>query len=356
MKAPSRFSLFLAVLCLFVGSLSGCAPAPKAPEVHLYWPMPPERPRLELIKNYYTERDFEQSASDSAMTVLFGEAPDIVMGRPFDVASDSRNRVYVSDTGAGAVKMFDFATNTSKYVELDVQLGAVFGLWVDSSDKLYVVDGNLKQVLVFSPEYKYLRSYGSKKELGNPTQVALDEQRDRLFISDALKHQVQVYRLSDGSYLQAIGGEEETQAQARLYGPQGLAVNHKGHLFVCDMLNSRIVEYDTEGNFVSNFGELGDAIHQFEFPKDLAFDVDGNLHVLDIRKAAMLSYAQDGTFLLFTGAGKRTYNNFGFSMPSGIWIDSKNQLFIADQLARRFGKWLYLSEQYLEENPDFWKK
>jgi DNA-binding beta-propeller fold protein YncE len=66
-----------------------------------------------------------------------------------------------------------------------------------------------------------------------------------------------------------------------LWGPRGIAVDSQGHVLVADTGNKRIVIYDTDGNFISQFGGEGTAAGQFDEPVGLAFDTQGNLYVAD---------------------------------------------------------------------------
>ncbi len=47
--------------------------------------------------------------------------------------------------------------------------------------------------------------------------------------------------------------------QDQFYGPRGLAVDSLGRVFVADTGNKRIVIYDANGNYLSEFGHAGHA-------------------------------------------------------------------------------------------------
>ena len=58
-------------------------------------------------------------------------------------------------------------------------------------------------------------------------------------------------------------------------------MDENGHVYVADTGNKRIVVFDTEGTFITEFGEVGFGDGQFDEPSGLALDSDGNLYVAD---------------------------------------------------------------------------
>jgi sugar lactone lactonase YvrE len=68
-------------------------------------------------------------------------------------------------------------------------------------------------------------------------------------------------------------------------------------VFVADTGNKRIVVYDADGNFITQFGSEGMAAGQFDEPVGLAFDSQGNLYIADTWNQRVQVYAPsaDGT-------------------------------------------------------------
>ena len=62
MRSQRTFHTVAIIFALFV--LSACAP--KVREQRVVWPAPPDRPRLEWIKNYYSQDDFPKTGMQAA--------------------------------------------------------------------------------------------------------------------------------------------------------------------------------------------------------------------------------------------------------------------------------------------------
>ena len=86
----------------------------------------------------------------------------------------------------------------------------------------------------------------------------------------------------------------------------------------------RILKYDSEGNFIKEWGEIGFRPGQFRTPHALAMDDDGLLYVGDRDNRRIQVFQQDGTFV-------RDFYNMG--RASGITIHN-NKLYVADSESR----------------------
>jgi DNA-binding beta-propeller fold protein YncE len=54
-----------------------------------------------------------------------------------------------------------------------------------------------------------------------------------------------------------------------------------GHVFVTDTGNKRVVVFDANGNYITQFGSAGVGDGQFDEPVGLAVDADGTVYVAD---------------------------------------------------------------------------
>ena len=66
-----------------------------------------------------------------------------------------------------------------------------------------------------------------------------------------------------------------------LYYPYDLALDGKGHLYVCEYGNHRVQKFTLEGTSVGSWGSHGREPGQLHNPWALALDSQGRLHVLD---------------------------------------------------------------------------
>jgi hypothetical protein len=96
-------------------------------------------------------------------------------------------------------------------------------------------------------------------------------------------------------------------------------------ILVADSGNNRLEAFDSEGNFIIEFGSQGNDGGQFNDPQGLAVDADGNVIVVDRGNNRLQVIEFDGmqfTFLRTISAG--------FSSPSGITIKAPDILIVAD--------------------------
>jgi sugar lactone lactonase YvrE len=219
----------------------------------------------------------------------FGGRSASSFSAPGDAAVDGSGRLYVADTGNHRVLIFDdpFAA-TPPYAASAVlgQADFVSGLCnrggaaptqatlcgpsfvaVDADENLYVSDTTNHRVLVFNaprttdtdaddvfgqpnPFTAAANSGGlSASSLNAPTGVAVDESvfPPRLYVSDGSNHRILVYENPRGSDTAAdfvLGQVNLTSNSAgsgvsKISGPQGVAVDRTGNVYVADLNNSR---------------------------------------------------------------------------------------------------------------------
>jgi sugar lactone lactonase YvrE len=73
----------------------------------------------------------------------------------------------------------------------------------------------------------------------------------------------------------------QSQPAVRFNGPDSVAVNAQGTVYVADQGNNRIVELSPSGTQVGAFGTFGKGTLQFSNPGSLAFAPSGTLYVAD---------------------------------------------------------------------------
>jgi len=83
----------------------------------------------------------------------------------------------------------------------------------------------------------------------------------------------------------------------------------------------RILKFDSEGNFIKEWGEIGFRPGQFRTPHAMEFDSQGRLYVADRGNHRIQIFDQEGEFLA-------QWTQFG--RPSGIFFDDHGRIFVAD--------------------------
>jgi hypothetical protein len=141
------------------------------------------------------------------------------------------------------------------------------------------------------------------------------------------------------------GSNDGTGTAARFAGPEGLALDIAGNLFVADTLNSTIRKITPAGGvttFAGTAGQIGNvngtgAAARFELPCALCFDPAGNLYVADRGNHTIRKITQSGVVTTLAGKAGQSGHKDGsgasalFHTPRGIVYDPVlKALFVTD--------------------------
>lgn len=110
-----------------------------------------------------------------------------------------------------------------------------------------------------------------------------------VFIVDRINHRVRRIdtNWNVSTFVGGIRGDRDGQgANAQLHGPQGLAIDEDGILFVADFMNSKVKKVDTKGN-VTTFAEI-------RAPSDVAVDKSGVLFVSSWERSSIYRLTPGG--------------------------------------------------------------
>ena len=135
----------------------------------------------------------------------------------------------------------------------------------------------------------------------------------------------QVFKFSpDGRVLLTLGEPGGALDPKFFFQPNDVIVGPRGDIFVSQghgQGRSEILKFSKDGKLVKRWGKTGSATGEFDQPHALAFDSKGRLYVGDRNNNRIQIFDQDGTFLDQWTA---------FSRPSGIYIDKRDNIYVAD--------------------------
>ncbi len=202
----------------------------------------------------------------------------------------------------------------------------------------------------------FMDGAGGKARFNRPSKIAVDR-NGNLYVSDELNNRIR--KISPDGVVSTLAGSGRPGAEdnrigskASFNGPSGIAVDKYGDVFVADVFNHRIRKISPSGA-VSTYAGNGQAAFadhinglkaSFHFPVDLAVDEMGNVFVADegnnrIRKiipgGSVSSFAGNGFIGSFDGKNGESVT---FHQPNGIAIDSKGNIYVADQLNHKIRK------------------
>ncbi|MDA8171709.1 MAG: hypothetical protein M0Z48_07765 [Nitrospiraceae bacterium] len=181
--------------------------------------------------------------------------------------------------------------------------------------------------------YSYVLSWGSygaaTGQFLSPRAVAADASGN-LYVADQNNHRIQKFD-SNGNYLAQWG-------LSGLY-PSGVALDGSGYVYVADYDgsgNSHIQKFDSNGNYLTQWGSSGGGNGQFWYPYGVAADASGNVYVPDLWGNRIQKFNSGGGFLAkwgSTGPGSGQFNG-----PTGVAVDSSGNVYVVDSGNNRIEK------------------
>ncbi|NJL34264.1 MAG: hypothetical protein HC893_10865 [Chloroflexaceae bacterium] len=281
-----------------------------------------------------------------------------------DVTMSSDNKLYIA--GNNTILEFDLATSTLRTVTTG--LSSLTGVAVDPTNTKVFAGGwtnTVRQAIIATGAVSTVPGIGT---LALPTRVAVDYERNLLYISVIDNHKVIKYNLATGTatdYGSALGRRISTVAvgpdgsvyfmtmdNPTIYkGPPGDQVStpltpSSGLTVIAGngVLCTSVTAVCGDGGPATNasFGLTNNLSHFY----DLAIGLDGSIYIAD-EKLNRIRRIHPVTGIITTIAGIGTAGSSGdgglatsarLNNPQGIWITNNNELYIADTGNNRIRK------------------
>jgi DNA-binding beta-propeller fold protein YncE len=344
-KKATKFNLALEQMSSM--SASTCVPGPDAA-------MQNQAPSKMLVPARRVVEDYEPPAYATSIVqpksglasirdtlVTFAYGPARVMGAPYQLTTDSMQRVIISDPNLQAVHVFDPKGKTSFSILGDQgrRLQMPAGVAVDAQDNIYIADSERGIVLVYDSHGRFVRYVGlfhGENMYQRPTGIAIDRKAGRLYLADTPRNLVLILDLQ-GNVLNKVGRDRDGSGSGELIAPTDIAVSDQA-IMVLDANQSRIQVLDSNGNRVRSYRLAGGGDGQI----GIAADKHGYLYVSYVARSSIGIYRPDGSLI---GAFGQSGSRIGeFRDPKGLWVDGNNRIYVADTENARV--------QVFQFNPD----
>ncbi len=336
MKGPSS----LLVLLVF---LAGTAQA-------LVWPAPPDAPRVKFMAAFPREGEPAQVEPEPflkrSLWFILGisrrpgaSRAGPVFRRPTGLAVVG-DTAYVADLAKKKIIKYDLGTGRAADIpKSGPVLSSPVGVAAARGGRIFVSDSAKREVYIFDADgHADGRLAAPPGGWARPTGLAMDQDRELLYVADTGRHRIQVYRL-DGGHLRAFGSRGGGPGQFNY--PTYLNVETKtGRLLVCDSLNNRIQVFGADGGYIGEFGKAGDRPGYLARPRGLGVDSEGNIYVADGAFESVQVFDAQGRLLLFFGSSGGDPGSF--SLPGGVFVDQQDRIFVADTYNARLQMFQYL--------------
>lgn len=167
----------------------------------------------------------------------------------------------------------------------------------------------------------------------------------------------------------------------RLYRPTEVAVDSKGDIYIADTFKNRILVFDKNGKYITRFGKSGAKQGEIQLPSAITVSEDGRIFVLQHTRGKVtifnakkevvwevdvpyplaatvkdkkLYVATDrGVMIgdlngkLLSAFGTKGRNKGQFNRPTGIAVDNKGNIYVADSMNYRLSA-------YTKEGKHLW--
>ena len=275
---------------------------------------------------------------------------------------------WVSRTIAGLPGVFGSADGTNS----GIQMHSPAGLAIDSQTNVYVADSFNNVIRKLTPVGTNWVSSTIAGLAGNiggadgtngsvrfysPSSVALGIDGS-LVVADTFNHTVRMLSAQGSNWVSStiaglagsLGSNDGTNNGSRFFAPTGLSIDQSGSIYIADSRNCsirRLVPVGTNwvsstiaglpGNNGSNDGQNSAA--RFWIPHGIVTDAVGNIYVADTSNNTIRKVSPQGSNWITgtiaglagsIGSADGTDNAVRFYGPSGIALDSAQNLYVAD--------------------------
>jgi DNA-binding beta-propeller fold protein YncE len=319
--------------------LAGCATgnAPKSVSNFIFYPAPPDLPRLQFLTSISGEKDLGGGASKFANFITGATPPQRVISKPYGIAL-SHGQLYVCDTSQGAIAIFDLVKRKLSYLDPKGggQVLTPINITIDQDGTRYVADRGHNQVLIYGADDTYQGALGEStnapapaaddaaKAAGpgsepkglRPTDVVVTG--DRIYVTDLNQNCVRVYDKASRELKFKIPMDAKDDA-SKLFAPTNLALDKNNCLYISDFAGFCVKKFDADGKYLQTFGRPGDRPGEFARPKGVAVDREGRVYVVDAASQVIQIFDSQGRLLLFFGEAKGSAAPL--NLPAKVTID-----------------------------------
>jgi len=246
--------------------------------------------------------------------------------------------VWVADTGNNRIQRFSseggYLSQVGTAGNNNGQFYKPEGIATGSSGSVWVADTANNRVQELTGSEFVLKFGGSGSgsgQLEGPAGVAVDSSGD-VWVADTGHHRVQEFN-SKGEFVREFGAVGSGNGEFNS-GPYGIAVSSVGNVYVGDGGNGRVQEFNSKGEFVRAFGSKGTGNGQFGGRLGVAVDSEGHVWTIEagseplVGKTRVQEFTAEGVYV--GQFGKEGAGNGQFKLPTGIAVDSKGNVWVAD--------------------------
>jgi hypothetical protein len=302
---------------------------------------------------------------------IFVISDDLVTGR------SSSSSVFVTDTYNSRIQVFDtqgnfkrsWGTEGSDIGEFN-KPGGIFVLkdsslsGRSSSSSVFVTDTYNSRIQVFDTQGNYITSFGElgtgAGQLDRPSSVfviASDKATSRsssssVFVTDTYNSRIQVFD-TQGNYITSFG-------EGTLDEPRGIYINNNDTVFITDSGNNQIHMFETDGEYIESFSTQGSDIGELSSPSDLYGTPDDSLYIVDTGNDRIQKFIKnDGFKYYISPTNNSTITAFEpivitFNKPISTGSVSLNGTLLGDGYNTQWQTVRYMNDRLIINPQTYW--
>ena len=160
------------------------------------------------------------------------------------------------------------------------------------------------------------RGIDTPGEFSNPKYVAVDSEGS-VYVTDLGNKRVQKFN-SEGEFLIEWGNSGSLSGEFN--APAGITV-HNQSVYVVDRHLHRVQQFDLYGNFVNGWGAHGSGEGEFLLPNGIDVDVNGLVYIVDTGNQRVQVFTSNGEYI--SEFGSSGTDDDKFLNPVGISIENE---------------------------------
>lgn len=294
---------------------------------------------------------------------------------PTGIAVDSNGIVYIADTWNHKIRkvtatgvVTTFAGSGSQGSNDGNWIAATFnipsGVAVDRNGNVYVTDVDNHKIRKISSDgivttfagsgvLGSLDGIGVSARFNRPYSLSIDS-ASNIFVADTSNHKIR--KITSSGIVTTLAGSgsqgsvDGTGTLATFDNPSGITVDINGMVYTAEFYKHRIRKVNSDGKVIifAGSGALGsqDGIGTsatFLYPFAVAADSEGNVYVADDQNCKIRKISSAGVVTTFAGSDTADFvdgkaNVASFNRPSGLSVDSKGNVYVADTGNHRIRK------------------
>lgn len=346
---PAAYKIVLLVALLL--NVTSCAITTTEPATdsvqkqQLLWPSPPDQPRFRYEGILRSAADLQQPSEEdlldrlkSATTVKNDASQDPVIFKPSGIAVRN-GLVYVAEPAARAITVFDIPRR--KLFRFGLRppntLNKPQSISIDAAGLVYVLDSEARQIMMFDAIGLFQRAIPLGKIFHKPVAIAVHQDGKKIYVVDRgdienIEHKVIALDV-EGNELYRLGTRGAQNGEFNI--PLAAAVAKDGTLYVVDAGNFRIQAFDDAGKFKFSFGAVGGGLGTFSRPRSIALDPEGNIYVTDAAFNNVQIFNSRGELLMPLGKMGLQPGPGNFALIAGVAVDEAGRMLLLDHYFKK---------------------